>query len=534
MKNNNVKKLVNKVVNEEFVNKIKEIKNRIFENKEEDEDFGTMRGRFFDDEDEGDDEWTEVDVDSDTELDEGFDDPYVKRARGGKDFSRKEFRPIPKDAKLDMRNLRDDSVTPIKYMKNQFDDISDILKGRFDDENEDFSDFDGEFSEGDGETCECGGMMYEGECEKCGKTTLDEMELDELGGMDDGHPRFGKKKFPKKMTDDEIERILKGDEDDDSDIELDKPKNIRRRREEMGEGKKLSKGQQFIAKQAEPKDKIDAKDFAKLRAKKTETKEGKKFPDLSGDGKVTRKDVLLGRGVKLDGKKKTNESEIYQLTIDNKKHYFTESEMVDVIEKIVNEEKKKGSNPTNVLKSAQGRSKDENEKNIAAVTKKMKEYLENASKGDFEMNPKHFPKGNGELGEMSKKAYKASTAVEEYVENFTAAALENIDYDDIKPNEKWVEDNIVGSSKTGNNPEWANAVETEVNEKRNKIRKDNLLAKMKKKAYNKAPQPVNDEAGENTDKASKIMMKLESVEEKKVINEIEKMKNLIGYNQKTQ
>ena len=25
----------------------------------------------------------------------------------------------------------------------------------------------------------------------------------------------------------------------------------------------------------------------------------KKFPDLSGDGKVTRKDVLKGRGVKL-------------------------------------------------------------------------------------------------------------------------------------------------------------------------------------------------------------------------------------------
>ena len=164
----------------------------------------------------------------------------------------------------------------------------------------------------------------------------------------------------------------------------------------------------------------------------------------------------------------------------------------------------------------------------------MKEYLKNQSKGSYEANPKHFPKGNGELGEMSKKAYKASNAVEEYVENFTAAALENLDYDDIKPNEKWVEDNVVGSSKTGNNPEWANAVETDVNEKRNKIRKDNLLAKMKKKAYNKAPQPVNDEAGENTDKTSKIMMKLESVEDKKVINEIEKMKDLIGYKKKTQ
>ena len=496
MENNNVKKLVNKVVNEEFINKIKSIKSRIFENKEE--------------------------------MEEGFDDPYVKKERGGRDFSKKEFRPIPKGV-IDIRNVdRDDSVTPGKFIQNKFKDIEDLFG--------DMDDFEGEFSEGDGEACEqCGSNMTEGKCMDCGKSTMYEEELDELGGMDDGHPRFAKKKFPKKMSDDEIERILRGD-DDDSDIEIedkDSPRQIRHRRE-MGEGKKLSKGQEYIAKQAEPKDKIDSKDFAKLRAKKTETKEGKKFPDLSGDGKVTRKDVLLGRGVKLNGKKKTNESEIYQLTIDGRKHYFTESEMVDVIEKIVIEEAKKGSNPKNVTKYSQDRSKSENEKNIADVTKKMKEYLKNQSKGSYEANPKHFPKGNGELGEMSKKAYKASNAVEEYVENFTAAALENLDYDDIKPNEKWVEDNVVGSSKTGNNPEWANAVETDVNEKRNKIRKDNLLAKMKKKAYNKAPQPVNDEAGENTDKTSKIMMKLESVEDKKVINEIEKMKDLIGYKKKTQ
>ena len=372
-----------------------------------------------------------------------------------------------------------------------------------------------------------------------------EEELDELGGMDDGHPRFGKKKFPKKMSDDEIEKLLRGDEDEDEDEDFptkpgfaEKRMNLMKRNfgrnrgdAEIGEG--LKGNQKRIDRNKN--NKIDSEDFKLLRkGKKTETKEGKKFPDLSGDGKVTRKDVLMGRGVKLNGKKKTNESEIYQLTIDGRKHYFTESEMVDVIEKIVIEEAKKGSNPKNVTKYSQDRSKSENEKNIADVTKKMKEYLKNQSKGSYEANPKHFPKGNGELGEMSKKAYKASTAVEEYVENFTAAALENLDYDDIKPNEKWVEDNMVGSSKTGNNPEWANAVETDVNEKRNKIRKDNLLAKMKKKAYNKAPQPVNDEAGENTDKASKIMMKLESVEDKKVINEIEKMKDLIGYKKKTQ
>lgn len=489
MKNNNVKKLVNKVVNEEFINKIKSIKKRIFENKEttEDDDTCTCKGN------------NEncpfcggsgtVNTKKESELDEGFDDPYIKSYRGNKDFSKKEFKRIPKGAIKSRDINRDDSITPRKYMSNRIDDFF----SQFDSD-----DIEGEFSEGKGDVCKCGGKIYEGECMECGESRIQE----DLGGMDDGHPRFGKMKFRKNMDDEEIERILRGDEDEDIDIEIedkDSPKQ-RRRRREMEEEKKLSKGQKYIAKQAPPKDKIGSNDFAKLRAKKP----------------------------------KTNESEIYQLTIDNKKHYFTESEMVNVIEKIVMEEKKKETKVNNVTKSAQNKSKDENEKNIADVTKKMKAYLKNASKGEFEMNPKHFPKGNGELAKMDKKVYKPSNDVEEYIDNFTAAALENIDYDDIKPNEDWVSKNIEGSSQTGNNPEWANAVETGVNKKRNKIRKDNLLAKIKRKAYNKAPQPVNDVAGENSDKGSKILMNLESTENKKVIKDLEKIKNLIDYNKKTQ
>jgi hypothetical protein len=99
-----------------------------------------------------------------------------------------------------------------------------------------------------------------------------------------------------------------------------------------------------------------------------------------------------------------------------------------------------------------------------------------------------------------------------------------------------VSDNIVGSSKTGNNPKWANTGESDVNEKRNKIRKDNYLAKLKRKAYNKAPQPaVIDKSGD--DKGTNILTKLESVEDKKqnkINEEFERMKNLISYNQKTQ
>jgi hypothetical protein len=65
--------------------------------------------------------------------------------------------------------------------------------------------------ESDGETCECGGMVYEGECMECGNTY--EQPLEELGGMDDGHPKFGRKKLPKKMSIEDVERLLRGDDE---------------------------------------------------------------------------------------------------------------------------------------------------------------------------------------------------------------------------------------------------------------------------------------------------------------------------------
>jgi hypothetical protein len=63
-----------------------------------------------------------------------------------------------------------------------------------------------------------------------------------------------------------------------------------------------------------------------------------------------------------------------------------------------------------------------------------------------------------------------------------------------------------------------------------------MLGKLKRKAYNKSPQPVvTDKTGE--DEGDKIMTKLESIEpkEKKKINEeFGRMKELLSYNRKTQ
>jgi len=174
---------------------------------------------------------------------------------------------------------------------------------------------------------------------------------------------------------------------------------------------------------------------------------------------------------------------------------MTEEEMVTFIENIVNEQK--SAKGLDVYKKSHKESGKENDDYIKSVTKKFKEYLKDGSKGDFDMNPKTFPKGNGQLTKMTKKAYTPSKAVDEYIENFAqTAGMENIDYDEIKPNEEWVEMNIKGSSKTGNSSDYANAEKTDLGEKINEKRKKNYLAALKRQSYNKAPQPVTDFAGE--------------------------------------
>jgi len=405
---------------------------------------------------------------------------------------------------------------------------------------------------------ECGSKnMYENECMECG--TMYEGNIQELGGMDDGHPRFGKKRLPKRMSPEDIEKMLKGD--DKVSFEDDDMSNIKKMKRHRGNSN------QDEIKEYSPKDEIENnfssyEEFcsqiyniddprcegyyrytSKLDDKKSDKNNGEikeklygnqKRIDKNKNGRIDREDFKMLR------------KEMYELTLDgsNEKFMFTENEIIGIIENVILEEKKKkksktkttSKDPIKLTKSNQEKSKKENDDNIDAVVKKMTGQLKNQSKGKYEMNPKHFPKGNGELAKMDKMAYVPSNAVDEYIKNFTAAGLENLYFGDgIKPDEQWMTDNIEGSSRTGNNPKWVNAVETPVNKERNTIRKNNLLAKLKKKAYNKAPQPVvSDNGGSKPDKVSKIMMNLESTESKKVITDIDKMKNLMSYNKNSQ
>lgn len=232
---------------------------------------------------------------------------------------------------------------------------------------------------------------------------------------------------------------------------------------------------------------------------------------------------------------------------------LTESELIDMIEKIVLEQQAKDDKKVGkvtdsfkmktpvglaeVEKANKGTQKDNNQE-VAKVTKKLKEYLKDGSKEAFTMEPKHFPKGNGEMAEMKKKAYKASDAVKQYVDNFAYPGLENTHYDEIKPNDEWLTKNLEGSSETGNNTEWANAVDTGLGKKVNEKRKKNMYQKEKQKSYNRVAQPI-ETAGEHEGEKSldKMFAKLESTEDKKdklISEDMNKMKHMINYNRKTQ
>jgi hypothetical protein len=377
---------------------------------------------------------------------------------------------------------------------------------------------------------ECGGMMYEGECMECG--TMYEGDITELGGMDDGHPSMGNIRLSD-YSFEELDDILKGkstkkgrhhSEEDDEDefdfVELDL--------DEAELEEKLFGKQHKIDKNENGR--IDREDFTMLRAKKSETKEGAKpdFLDLDNDG--DKKEPMKSAAKQAKGKKV---EETYYRIQNFGSTLFTENEMVDMIEKIIKENTKyeKGKVSTsNVLKSSLNKSGKEESDYIKSVTKKMKEYLKDGSKGDYEMNPKHFPKGNGELEEMEKMAFQLTDENEDF--NYEIAGLnipvpDAIDFNDERMN-KYYE----GSSETGNAP-GGNALESDANSRFNKMRKKQTLDKLKKQSYNKAPQPVfNEKSGQ--EKGEGIKIKLESTEDKKVLSEITKMKNLIGYNQKTQ
>jgi hypothetical protein len=251
---------------------------------------------------------------------------------------------------------------------------------------------------------------------------------------------------------------------------------------------------------------------------------------------------------------------------------LTEEELINMIENIIKEQMVKDTaektnfsvnKPQGLKKTekAQSGSKKENDSHAKEVVKKMKDYMKDMFSGNngYDENPDDFPQSNYDMEkEHNEMKYHPSDAVEEYIEAFAYPGMTNLVYDEIKPDEEMISKQIKGDVKNGNavtgkDGKALGNVSKRSQKTGDRFKKnfdDNLYgAEQMEVSYNRQPQPV-DVAGSKKQagslksikstskaKAEKIMSQLESVESKatKIINEdLQKMKDLISYNRKTQ
>lgn len=257
------------------------------------------------------------------------------------------------------------------------------------------------------------------------------------------------------------------------------------------------------------------------------------------------------QGWKGKGKAKVKESILY-----------TESDLLDLIESLVLEEKRKFkvTEPKGYreYERAHKADKKENDDYLKSVAKKMTDYLKKSSDSGskYEMKKtKKFPTENGGLKKGIRKKYTPSDAVDDYIDASSYPGQTNLVFDEIKPTEKNIEKYLKGHRTTGNaqvdddGNALGNVVPSETGDKFFKNFKDNLYGQEQMNAsYKRQPQPV-DQAGEETERGSlkskrgkktsqSVLNKLEESigekSEKKLNEEFGRMHELMGYNRKTQ
>ena len=391
----------------------------------------------------------------------------------------------------------------IRSIKNRLN--NETIQGKADEILEKITADEFDYVQAEGETCECGGPMEEGECKECGKVYENETREGETCEACGGGDIFeGECMECGKMY--ENSEVLENDMEEGHIYEL-----------EIDEEDCMECGEM------EEEDMREGNKFAyKLKLAREE-----------GDDEFE----VGGKTYPV-----TNESVLYRLSDDRGSELFTENEVIDLIENIVLEEKKKsnikkGPSPVGLStyeKVHKGSGK-ESDDYLKSVVKKLKDYLKDGSKGDFETEPKKFPKGNGELEKMKAKKYTMSDDGKEFLDDFMHPGMEDLVPDEIQYDNEWVDDLIGGSSRTGNNPEWANAEETELGDRLKKKRKAGKYKKAKDMAYRKSPQPVTDGTGENGGAGVKIKTESVNEKEKQQINEeFTRIHQLMNYSKATQ
>jgi hypothetical protein len=281
----------------------------------------------------------------------------------------------------------------------------------------------------------------------------------------------------------------------------------------------------------DPREAQRLSDMWRGETNETETDESREFAYAARMAKKKGdKTFKLGNETfNVKGNSKVDET-YYRIKVDGEMATFSENEMIDIIESIVKEEKssniKRGTEPNGYAEyekahKADGKNEDKYFKELA---KKMNNYIKDGSKQKkFDTNPKQFPKGNGELGEMDKKAYEIDQEGTDY--NYEVAGLNIPDYDESKPKKETIEKQIKGSSTNGNDQSYANAVNTGVNDKFAEYFENDQLAKWKDESYGRVPSPVY---ADNPNSKGKGKGKT------KLKEEFSRMQELMGYTKKTQ
>lgn len=257
--------------------------------------------------------------------------------------------------------------------------------------------------------------------------------------------------------------------------------------------------------------KIDGQDFKILRGQKQDTKEEEEECEecWSTDMKEEMLETCNECGYSM------NECECSKGMNESKKKVLrlTESQLIELIGKMVNEAAVPGIETQKKVRSASGK---ENDTNLNDVNKKIKGQLE-------------IPGGtNPEFPESNKKGDKVvvnnDDKGDDFVSNFRGGTLLDLDYDQ-EPSQQFkdrLKKALDGDTTMGNSHDAGNVISTDTGKKLAD------RAKKKEKEQENAPMYEKDPAPTKEVNESEVL-------KTNLINEdIEKMKKILGYNKKTQ